>query len=179
MKPIDCKKVTISGRVAVALLAAEHVSQLFTADTCDLIRAMIAAGWSWMTTRKPDPSQLYDRFNESLIEHEQRFVDDEHLLTAYHACLDAHYYLVWKAQGVASVEEPGVVYPVGSDIPEVDESDLMNCLERTIKASRRPNETESWLDGIIAFVERECAVTGGDVIGKPLSRQQFTVPPIT
>jgi hypothetical protein len=179
-KHVDTEKVTIHGKVALALLAAEHVAPLFVArpDTHDLLREVIDAGWSWIERRTPNPEVMYWQYNPKLMEHELRYHADERLLAAFHACLYMHCYTVWKAEGVASHEQPGVVYSIGNDIAEVDESYLEQCLDSVIKASGRPDATTAWLDGLIERMEAEFAVRDGDEIGDKPRRASFSVPPI-
>jgi hypothetical protein len=180
-KHVDTDKVTIHGKVALTLLAAEHVAPLFAGhpETLDLVREVIAAGWSWIEERTPNPEIMYWRYNPKLTERELAYHDDARLLAAFHAVLDMHYYTAWKAEGVASYEQPDVVYSIGNDVADVDESYLENCLENVIKASGRPDETTAWLEGLVDRMEAEFFVRDDDEIGDKPRRASFDVPPIT
>lgn len=179
-KKIDIENISIQGRAAIALLASEYVLPLFAANqaTRDLLKEVIQSGWSWINQRIPDPSAMYHRYNPKLMEQETMFHDDPRLLDAFHCCLYAYHYLVWKAEGVASQEQPGVVYSIGNDIAEADESYLHECLERAVRVSRQPDKTEAWLTSLIEQIKKDFPVCGDDEIGEKPRREAFVVPPI-
>jgi hypothetical protein len=179
-KHVDTGAITVHGKVALVLLAAEHVVPLFAGrpETQELVGEVIGAGWSWIDRRTPDPATLYWAYNERLMLDEQRYQRDERLLAAFHGCLDMHYFTVREAKWVAGVEQPGVLHAVGEDVSEIDESYVEQCLAHVVQASPRPAATGAWLDGLVARIEREHPVRGGDAIGPKVLRASFDVAPI-
>lgn len=176
---VALRKMTISGQVAVVLLAGESVLPLFRAQpqTRRVIEAALAAGWSWLARRVPDAGALYWDHSAALSQEELKYHGDQRRLAAIHACMYMHRYVVWQAERVARVEQPTVKLSVGNDIDEVDERYFHDCLEHAVRAAEDAAATESWLASIVATVDRECVVVGRDVVGRAPRREQLTKPP--
>lgn len=176
---IDTEVITVHGRVALGLLAAEYVTPLLTSHPSaqGVLEEAIRADWSWMERRAPDPSALYWDYMPQLLEEDSKLGDDP-AIRVLHCGLYAHTYAIWSAEGVANLEQPGIVLAIGNDIADVDESYLTQCLEIAISVSSQPEQTADWLNGLILHMEREQQKSEGDVIGNPLYRKDFTLPAI-
>jgi len=179
LSEIDENVIAVHGTVALGLLAAEHVAPLFAArpTTRALIEDALRADWSWLETRVPDPSKLYGDYMAQFME-EDTLLRDDARLPVLHCALYAHTYAIWSAEGVTYLEQPGTVLSIGNDIAEVDESYLTQCLEHAVKVSPQPEQTTTWLNGLIAYMGRNQRITPANVIGAPLRRSDFTVPAI-
>jgi|ERR1019366_605896 hypothetical protein len=177
LKSIDEDLITVHGRTALGLLAAEHVAPLLVAhppvrsdvDKC------LRADWSWMESRVPDPGRLYWDHLPRLMEHDSRLPADP-ALPALHCALYAHMYAVWSAEGVTNLEQPGTVLSIGNDIADVDESYLTQCLDAAVRISPQPEQTTAWLNELIAYLEIHQRKTPTDLIGPRLHRADFQVP---
>jgi hypothetical protein len=177
LNEIDSDIITQHGKIALCLLAAEHVVPIFAArpNLRPVLEEMLRADWSWMESRAPTPSEIYWKYMPPIMQ-ESSTPAKGLLSAAFQCCIDAQYYTIWCADGITYIEEPGKVEPVGSDIPEVDESHLTSCLEAAINASPQPEKTTEWLNGLIARMEREHRRTETNVIGPRIKRASFIVP---
>lgn len=176
---IDTDVITVHGRIALGLLAAEYVAPLLASHPSarTVLEDAVRADWSWMEDRTPDPSTLYWEYMPKLLEEDSRLGDDP-AIRVLHCGLYAHTYAIWSAEGVATLEEPDIVLSIGNDIADVDESYLTQCLEIAVEVSPQPEGTADWLNGLIAQMEREQRKSEGEVIGTPLSRKDFLLPAI-
>lgn len=167
--------------VALGLLTAEHVLPLLAAEPVAhrALGRAIAADWSWMETRTPDPSALYWDHMPTLMEEDSRIAEGDPSLPVLHCGLYAHSYAVWSAEGATNLEAPGSVLSIGNDIAEVDESYLSECLGLALRASPEPKRTADWLSSLIEQMGRHHRKRAGDVLGPRLRRGDFNVPAIT
>lgn len=179
LNQIDSEVITVHGRVALGLLAAEYVTPLLAAHPAaqTLLENAVRADWAWLESRTPDPSVLYWEYMPPLLEQDS-FLGDDPVIAVLHSGLYAHSYAIWSAEGVTNLEQPGTVLSIGNDIAEVDESYLIQCLELAVSVSPQPEQAAKWLNDLIEQMEREQRKTAADVIGSPLYRKDFIVPAI-
>jgi hypothetical protein len=180
VRAVDPDVLTVHARIALGLLAAEHVLPLLAGEpkAHDALQQALADDWSWMETRRPDPSHLYWDHMPALMEEDSRLDEADPALPVLHCGLYAHSYAIWSAEGVTNLEAPGTVLSIGNDIAEVDESYLTQCLDLAAQVSPRPDATTEWLNGLIERFEREQRKTEDDLVGARLRRAEFDVPPL-
>ncbi len=174
---VDADVINVSGRIALALLAAEHVAPLLAPhpSTRALVEGVLREDWAWMETRAVNLGELYWSCMPRLMEEDARLGGDA-LLPVLHCALYAQTYFFWSAEGVTNLESPGTVLGLGNDISDVDESSLTNCLELAVDVSPHPQQTAEWLDRLIARMEREQRKTPDNITGGRLRRADYDVP---
>lgn len=178
---LNINSLTNTAKIALALVAAERaieslkeVEQMYS-----LARQIIEAGWSWMSSRKPDPEAMYWEFNPILMEMDSNpeyinlYNQKPYIQYAFHCLIYAHYITIRFSETIEKRENPAKEYSTGSDITEVSNEFVIMCLDNCIKAAQSSIDTEVWVKAIVnkTLIQHNRASKG--YIGEPINKDFF------
>jgi len=169
------QKLPSRARVGLVLCATEHVIEAAPKEPAVLtgIRQGLADGWKWMQGENVDPTKLYERIDPLALASADYpiGIPQKNVLLSVVA---GFYYTTGEIASYTTPEGADQGYPpLGSDMADVGEEDLFECLHKAAESASDVPAEAQWQQNLAERLLTDFQTDNPDQLGPSIPHEYF------
>lgn len=162
-------------RVGLVLSAAEHVLEDLSKRSAvpAEVQQGLADGWKWVHGEEVDPVQFYNRIDPlALVSADYAIgTPQKNVLLSIVA---GFYYTTGEIASYTTPEGADQGYsPLGSDMADVGEEDLLECLHKAVESAFSVSAESQWQQNMVDRLLADFQTDNPDQLGPPIAHEYF------